>query len=563
MKNPLLKSGEIGIFALGGLGEVGKNTYVFEIENQIYIVDAGILFPDEHLLGIDYVIPDYTYLQENEDRIVGLFITHAHEDHIGGIPYLLKKVQIPKIYAAGIAIDMIEKKLLEYNDITPPQIEEYRSYYKFNFKNLEISFIRLNHSIPDMFGIVFKTKEGIIFHTGDFKIDFTPVGPPAEYDKLAQIGSEGVLCLLSDSTNAERDELIPSDSKIGKSINELFSRIEGRIIIATFASNLYRIQQILEASVKNDRKIAVFGRSMERAIEIGIETGYIKIPKDYLIDGDNINKYNLENLTLLVTGSQGEPLAALSRIANGSHRQIKAIAGDTVIFSSSPIPGNQEGVNKTINKLFRLDVDVITHGPLADTHTSGHGGQNDLKLMLSLTKPKMFIPMHGEHRMLKHHRDLAVETGVDPNNILIMDNGDLCALTKDYIRLAGKVPSGEIYIDGTGIGDIGSQVIKERKLLSEEGLFSIILSIDSKEKELISEPTVVSRGFIYMKGNESITKSLSDEVKKIALDALNQKLFNELNLKQSIINELEEQIFNLTQRKPLIIPIVMDLAKQD
>jgi ribonuclease J len=559
MKNPLLNTGELGIFALGGLGEVGKNTYIYEIENQIFIVDAGILFPDEHLLGIDYVIPDYTYLVENQDRIVGLFITHAHEDHIGGIPYLLKKINVPKIYAAGIAVDFIEYKLLEHPDIKAPQIEEYKSYYKYQFKNVELSFIRMNHSIPDMFGFVFRTPQGILFHTGDFKIDFTPVGPSCEFDKLAAIGSEGVLCMMSDSTNAERDELIQSDSKIGKSINELFSRMPGRIIIATFASNMYRIQQIIESSVLNGRKVAVFGRSMERAIEIGMQTGYIKAPKDTIVNNEQFNRLKPHELTILVTGSQGEPLAALSRIANGSHRQVKVMPKDTVIFSSSPIPGNQEGVNRTINKLFRLDVDVITHGPLADTHTSGHGAQQDLKLVLSLVKPKMFIPIHGEHRMQKHHRELAIDCGVNPKNILILDNGDVAAITKDTIRLAGKVTSGEVYIDGTGIGDIGSTVIKERKLLSEEGLFSVILSINSTTKKLVNEPTIISRGFIYMKGNEEITQSLANEAKKIAQVELNKKLYNELNLKQAVIDHLNTKIFELTQRKPLVIPVVVDL----
>ena len=563
MKNPLLKTGELGIFALGGLGEVGKNTYIYEIEDQIFIIDAGILFPDEHLLGIDYVIPDYTYLVENQERIVGLFITHAHEDHIGGIPYLLKKVQIPKIYAAGIAVDMIEYKMIEHPDVKAPKIEEYKSHYTYQFKNVELSFIRMNHSIPDMFGFVFRTPQGILFHTGDFKIDFTPVGPPAEYDKLAKIGSEGVLCLISDSTNAERDELIQSDSKIGKSINELFSRITGRIIIATFASNMYRIQQIIEASVLNNRKIAVFGRSMERAIEVGMQTGYIKAPKEFILTGDMVNRYKPYELTILVTGSQGEPLAALSRIANGNHRQLKAMAGDTVIFSSSPIPGNQEGVNRTINKLFRLDVDVITHGPLADTHTSGHGSQNDLKLVLSLVRPKMFIPMHGEHRMLKHHKELAVDCGVDPNNILIMDNGDVAALSEDTIRLAGKVTAGEVYIDGTGIGDIGSQVIKERKLLSEEGLFAVVLSMNSQSKKIINDPTIISRGFIYMKGNEEITSQLANEAKKIAQAELNKKLYNELNLKQAVIDQLGIRIFEMTQRRPLVIPILVDIHKTE
>ena len=561
MKNTLLKTDEIGIFSLGGLGEVGKNMYIFEISDQIFIVDAGILFPDNHLLGIDYVIPDYQYLIENEDRIVGLFITHAHEDHIGGIPYLLKKVKIPKIYAAGIAVDMIEHKLNEHQDVKSPRIEVYKSHYKYNFKDVEISFIRLNHSIPDMFGIVFKTKHGNIFHTGDFKIDFTPVGPPAEYDKLARLGAEGTLCLLSDSTNAEREGLIESDSKIGKSINELFSRINGRIIIATFASNMYRIQQIIQSSILHNRKIAVFGRSMERAIEVGMQSGYIKIPKGFLISGEEINKVKDNEITIIVTGSQGEPFAALSRIANGSHRQIKAHRGDTVIFSSSPIPGNQEGVNNTINKLFRLDVEVITHGPLADTHTSGHGSQNDLKLMLSLVKPKYFIPVHGEHRMLKYHRDLAISCGVRPENILIMDNGDVAALTKNSIRIAGKVQAGDIYIDGTGIGDIGTAVIRERKTLSEEGLFSIILTIDSENKKLLTKPTIVSRGFIYMRGNEEITNELANYASNITNNEFSKKMFNEQALKQKLIEELQSKIYEMTLRKPEIIPIISDLNK--
>ncbi len=559
MKNPLLQTGEIGIFALGGLGEVGKNMYIYEIEDQIFVVDSGILFPDEHLLGIDYVIPDYTYLIENQDRIVGLFITHGHEDHIGSIPYLLRQVQIPKIYASGIAVDLIEYKFMEHKDVKHPHIEEYKSHYKYNFKNVEISFIRMNHSIPDMFGIVFRTAQGTLFHTGDFKVDFTPVGPPAEFDKLAKIGSEGVLCMLSDSTNAERDELIISDSKVGKSINELFTRMTGRIIIATFASNMYRIQQIIEAAVLNKRKVCVFGRSMERAIEAGMQTGYIKAPKDTIITGDQVNRLRPEQVCLLVTGSQGEPLAALSRIANGTHRQVQAMAGDTVIFSSSPIPGNQEGVNRTINKLFRLDVNVITHGPLADTHTSGHGAQSDLKMILSLVKPKMFIPVHGEHRMLKHHKQLAIECGVHPDNILIMDNGDVAALTNETIRYAGKVASGEVYIDGTGIGDIGSAVIKERKLLSEEGLFSVILSIDSQKRKMINDPTIISRGFIYMRGNEELTGQLANEAKMVCEKELKAKMINELHLKQAVIDHLSDKIFDITQRRPLIIPVVVDL----
>lgn len=561
MKNTLLKTDEIGIFSLGGLGEVGKNMYIFEISDQIFIVDSGILFPDNHLLGIDYVIPDFQYLLENEERIVGLFITHAHEDHIGSIPYLLRKVKIPKIYAAGIAVDMIEYKLTEHSDVKAPPIDVYKSHYKYKFKDVEISFIRLNHSIPDMFGIVFKTKLGNIFHTGDFKIDFSPVGPPAEYDKLAKIGSEGTILLLSDSTNSEREGIIESDSKIGKSINELFSRISGRIIIATFASNMYRIQQIIESSIRNGRKIAFFGRSMERAIEVGRQSGYIKIPKGFLLENEDLNKIPDHQLTILVTGSQGEPFAALSRIADRSHRQIQARKGDTVIFSSSPIPGNQEGVNRTINKLFRLDVEVITHGPIADTHTSGHGSQHDLKLMLSLVKPKYFIPVHGEHRMLIHHRDLAIETGVNPDNILILDNGDVAGLSSSGLRLAGKVQADDIYIDGTGIGDIGSAVIRERKVLSEEGLFAVIATIDSTKGELLTKPSIVSRGFIYMRGNEEITNELANLASDVISKELQKKHYHENNLKQKVIDVLQSKIKDLTLRNPVIIPIISDLKQ--
>jgi len=560
MKNKLLKTDEIGIFALGGLGEVGKNMYIYEIENQIFIVDSGIMFPDNHLLGIDYVIPDFEYLVENEERIVGLFITHAHEDHIGSIPYLLRKVKIPKIFAAGIAVDMIEYKLSEHKDIKSPKIDVFKSHYKYNFKGVQISFIRLNHSIPDMFGIVFKTKHGNIFHTGDFKIDLTPVGPPAEFDKLAKIGAEGTILMLSDSTNAARDEVIESDGKIGKSINDLFSKINGRIIIATFASNMYRIQQIIEASIRNNRKVAFFGRSMERAIEVGRQSGYIKIPDHFLVDSKNINKIPANKITILVTGSQGEPFAALSRIADGSHRQIQASKGDTVIFSSSPIPGNQEGVNRTINKLFRLDVEVITHGPLADTHTSGHGAQNDLKLMLALVKPKYFIPMHGEHRMLKHHKQLAIDVGIQPNNILIMDNGDVAALTKNSLRLAGKVQADDIYVDGTGIGDIGSAVIRERKVLSEEGMFTIVITLDSKKRVLLSNPSIVSRGFIYMKGNEEITKEFAKVASDTIINELKNKQYHENNLKQKVIKILEDKIYETTLRRPVVIPIIADLS---
>lgn len=560
MKNKLLKTDEIGIFALGGLGEVGKNMYVIEAYNQIFIIDSGNMFPDDFLLGIDYVLPDYSYLQENSDKIVGLFITHGHEDHIGGIPYLLQKVKIPKIYISGFAAELLDNKLAEFPKVKRPHIERYKSHYTYQFNKVEVSFVRLNHSIPDMHGIALKTPMGYIFHTGDFKIDLTPVGPKAEYHKLAKMGEEGMLCLLSDSTNAEREEPIQSEIVIGKSIVELFEQIEERIIIATFSSNIYRMQQIIEASVKTNRKVAVIGRSMEKAIDIGIKSGYIKAPKGTFVEPSELNRFMPHELTILCTGSQGEPLAALSRIAAGRDRFITAIPGDTVIFSSSPIPGNLESVNKTINALFRLGVNVITHGPLADTHTSGHGAQADLKLMLSLTRPKFFIPIHGEHRMLKYHRNLAIQVGVPKENILILDNGDVAAVGKNHIRLAGKIKSGDIYVDGSGIGDISNNIIWERRNLSNDGMFAAIVTLNKHNKQL-SDPVIISRGFIYMKESFAFTNKLASDIKKLINEEVSKnKKVPEYELKNKIQNFLEDKIYEETQRKPVIIPIIRSLS---
>ncbi len=557
MSRTLLKSHEIGFFALGGLGEVGKNTYVFDIDNKLFLVDAGILFPDDSLLGVDYVIPDYQFLIENQERIVGLFITHGHEDHIGGIPYLLKQVPIKKVYASGFAVDLIENKLIEHPNVPSTNIVEFKAHHVFEFGDVEVSFIRLNHSIPDMFGINFKTKYGNIFHTGDFKIDFTPVGPAAEYDKLSKIANEGVLCLLSDSTNAERDGTTPSERTIGASIDDIFANINGRIIIATFASNIYRMQQIVEASILNGRKIAVVGRSMEKAMEIGMQTGYIKMPKNSLINSEDIDSYGAHEITILCTGSQGEPMAALSRIAAGTHKQIKVQPNDTVIFSSSPIPGNQEGVNRTINLLYRNGVRVIVNGPVADTHASGHGAKQDLMLMLALTKPKFFIPVHGEHRMLKFHRDIAIDLGVKKENILIMDNGEVAALTNEYAKVVGKVRSGEVYIDGLGIGSTGSKLIKERKSLSEDGLLSVVLTID-KDKKLLYQPTIVSRGFIYMKSSVDIIL----EIQKMSKLSYTQAMYKNLSYDKTVSqieDDLTNYIFSITKRKPIILPVIIDL----
>ncbi len=551
---------DLAFFALGGLGEVGKNMYILQYANQIFIIDAGILFPDEHLLGVDYVIQDFEYLIQNQEKIVGLFITHGHEDHIGGIPFLLKKVKIPKIYAAGVAVDLIQNKLIEYKDLPQVQIVEFKSHFTYTFKEIELSFIRLNHSIPDSFAFVFKTPYGTFVHTGDFKIDFTPVGPAAEYEKLAKLGSEGVLCLSADSTNALVPGFTESERKIGNSIKDLFSHIKGRIIVATFASNIYRVQQIIEASILYNRKVVVFGRSMEKTIEIGQQVGYIKSPKGTIIEAEEIPNYKPEEITLLCTGSQGEPLAALSRIASGTHRQIKLIPGDTIIFSSSPIPGNQEGVNKTINLLFKAGADVITHSPLTDTHTSGHASQGELKLLQALLKPKYFLPIHGEYRMQRVHADLAIECGVKKENAFILENGDVFCINERGARMAGRVHSGDVYIDGTLIGDISSSIIKERKVLSEDGLFSLIITIDTENKTIPIEPQVVSRGFIYMKDSEALTKHFVASAKNYLLTELAKvKLVNLNNLKYGLTDYLSKLIYDETDRKPMVLPIFMSI----
>ncbi|CCP88440.1 ribonuclease J [Candidatus Phytoplasma solani] len=549
---------DISFFALGGLGEVGKNMYVLEIQRQIFIIDSGILFSDNFLLGINYVIPDYKYLKENEDRIVGLFITHGHEDHIGGIPYLLKKVRIPKIFVSGIAYHLIEYKLSEHKDIRNlPKIEQYNADSCFEFKHATVSFIRVNHSIPDTFGIVVKTAYGNIFYTGDFKIDYTPVGPEAEYDKLVKIKQEGVLLLLSDSTNAEQEGIVPSESTIGHSINELFVKIPDRIIIVTFASNFYRIKQIVEATILTKRKIAVFGRSMEKALEIGQKNGYLNIPAGTLIPNHSIHKYR--DIILLCTGSQGEPLAALSRIVNHTHKQIKLNSKDTIIFSSSPIPGNQENINKIFDLLFKKDVNVITHGPLVHTHVSGHGNQNDLKLILSLVKPKYFIPVHGEHRMLMAHKQLALECGIPEDHIFILANGQMISLTPDKAEVTEQLSMEDIFIDASGVDDLGTTILKERRNLSQEGLFSVVMSIDVKRKKVLNLPTIVSRGFIYMKGNQDMIKKISYDIKNSVENAIKSNPIDKKVLYKIIINHLAAKIHEITLRNPIIIPIILTL----
>ncbi|MBE6152533.1 MAG: ribonuclease J [Firmicutes bacterium] len=546
------------VFALGGLGEVGKNMYCVMTGNEIIITDAGITFPEGDLLGVDYVIPDFTFLKKNENKIKALFITHGHEDHIGGIPFLLQAVNIPVIYAPNQAVGLIKRKLEDRN-IRYDNLKIYTEDTKVKFKTMEVEFFRTTHSIPDSHGICIHTPNGTIVTTGDFKFDFTPIGPMANLHKMASIGSKGVTLLLSDSTNALNEGMSASESKVDEALSEIFTRHHGRIIIATFASNIYRLKHIVDTCKRNDRKIAIFGRSMENNIEISIEGGYIK-NKEIFITPEEANLLPPNKVCLLCTGSQGEPLAALSRIANGSHKQIKIQPQDLVVFSSSAIPGNALSISKTINKLYLQGVKVYTNTLLSDIHTSGHASEEELKLMLHLIKPKYFMPFHGEYRMLKKHTDIAVDCGIPRENTFVMKNGEVLSIKKGKITKVNSIQAGDIYVDGNRIGEVSNAVMRDRKIMSSDGIVVVIANIDTAENKLLGNPNITTRGFVLVNDNIELLKQL-EEISKKAIISKIQKHVNYNEIKLEIINSLSSSIFEKTGRRPIILPVIMDIKK--
>lgn len=545
------------VFALGGLGEVGKNMYCVTHNDEIIIVDSGVMFPEEDLLGIDYVIPDYTFLKENVDKIKALLITHGHEDHIGSIPFLLQTVNIPRIYAPAQATALINKKLDEKN-IKYKNLIIYNENTKIKTKYFNIEFFRTTHSIPDSHGIAIHSPNGTIVMTGDFKMDLTPIGPMSNLHKMAKIGEHGVKLLMSDSTNATVKGTSVSESVVDENLSEIFSNEkESRIILATFASNIYRLKHIIEICRKNKRKVALFGRSMDTSIDIAVKCGYIKDTK-IIITPEEANRLKPSQVCLLCTGSQGEPLAALSRIANGSHKQIKLMPNDIVIFSSSPIPGNAASVAKTINKLYLKGVKVYTNGT-NEIHSSGHANQDELKLMIRLFKPQYFAPYHGEYRMLKFHCDLATLCDVPKENTFILENGDILNITKDKVTKKGKVPAEDVYVDGSRIGDVGNMVIKDRKLMSTNGILVIIANIDITNKKLLTKPMVTTRGYILVNENEALIRQIEKNAGIIIENKLKNKTVNYNDLKNELITGLMPFLSDKTGRVPIILPIIMDI----
>jgi len=552
--------GKLTVFALGGLDEIGKNMYVVRYGDDIVVIDAGLMFPEEEMLGIDVVIPDITYLIENREKVRGILLTHGHEDHIGALPYILRHLNVP-VYGTKLTLGLVEHKLREAHLLNETKRILIHSRSEVRLGSIKATFFKTNHSIPDSVGICLETPEGLVVHTGDFKFDLTPVnGQAADMHKMAEIGKRGVLCLMSDSTNAERPGFTGSERVVGEALEEVFRKAKQRIIVATFASNIHRIQQVMDAAHKHGRKLAIVGRSMVNVVNIGMELGYLRVPDGLLIDPDEINKLPAHKVAVMSTGSQGEPMSALTRMAHSSHRKVEVLPGDTVVIAATPIPGNEKLVARTVDQLFRIGADVVysttsQHG----VHVSGHGSQEDLKLMLNLIRPKYFIPIHGEYRMLRAHAQLAESVGIRPENIFICDNGDTVEFSDGKARYGPKIATGNVLIDGLGVGDVGNIVLRDRKLLSQDGILVVVVTLSKNNGTILSGPDIISRGFVYVRESEQ----LLDEANRIVTQTMEKCMRNRVSewasLKTNIRDALSRFLYDRTRRRPMILPIIMEV----
>jgi ribonuclease J len=548
------------VFALGGVGEIGKNMYVVQYANDIIVIDSGLKFPEEDMLGIDIVIPDISYLIDNKDKVRGIVLTHGHEDHIGGLPYVLKQLNVP-VYGTKLTLGLVEAKLKEAGLLGDTKRILIHADSELQLGALKATFFRTNHSIPDSVGICVETPEGNVVHTGDFKFDQTPVNEQyADLYRMAEIGNRGVLMLLSDSTNSERPGYTGSERSVGAELEEVFRKAKQRVVVATFASNVHRIQQVMDAAEVTRRKVTVIGRSMVNVVNIASELGYLRIPEGMLIEPEEVNKMAGDRVVILSTGSQGEPMSALTRMARSTHRKVDILPGDTVVIAATPIPGNEKYVGRTVDELFRLGANVI-YGPgsISGVHVSGHGSQEELKLMLNLMKPKYFMPIHGEYRMLRQHGQLAEMVGVERENVFICDIGETVEVQNGVARKAGKVSCGNILIDGLGVGDVGNIVLRDRKLLSQDGILVVVVTLSKQDGKIMSGPDIISRGFVYVRESEG----LLEEANKIVSNTLTKLMSENVNewasLKTHVKDALGRFLYEQTRRRPMILPIIMEV----
>ncbi len=551
-------SEKVKVIPLGGLGTIGKNITVIEYKNDIVVIDCGMGFPDEQMYGVDLIIPDITYLLENKERVKGIFFTHGHEDHIGAVPYILKQMNMP-LYGTRLTLGLIKSKLEQHGLEKSCEMHSVEPGDCIELQDIKVEFVRSTHSIAGACCIAVHTPEGIIFHTGDFKVDYTPVDAKTmDLERIGELGKEGILLLLADSTNVERSGHSPSEQTIGKTLMRLFDGVKGRVIVTTFASNIHRIQQIIHASSAHNRKVAFSGRSMECITEVARDLGYLEIPDNTLINLEDMGKYTQDQLTIITTGSQGEPMAALARIAFGNHRMIKVEQDDLFIISASPIPGNDRLVSRVINELYKKGVEVI-YKAIEDVHVSGHAYKEELKLMQSLTHPKFFMPAHGEYRHLKHHKDLAKQMGMKDDHIFIMQDGDVLELDREKAAVTGRVRAGNILVDGIGVGDVGNIVLRDRRHLAEEGMLIVVAAIDLETYSIMGGPDVITRGFVYAKNSEELIEAVRVAATKELEMCLAYQMVEWYMLKANIKKVVEQLLYEKTKRRPTILPIIMEV----